>query len=419
MADRSALVLDTNICIEHALRLAQDGVKVYYCPASGSAYPILQDLISGDGFNLLPVEDMGQYIFDVDLVLISDCFLGGFADSLRDQGVNVFGASRKWAFYENDRAAGFKALKKMGVGVPDSEVCIGLKQVLAYIDSHEDKSEKDPAKKERFFIKCNKYRGNFETRAVRTSQEAESFISQSNFGPYLQDLVYLIQRQSPGVEIGVDVFFNGKDFLKPMAFTIEQKGEGNVTKWVEKNGVDTFILDKIKKSLIDSEYKGNVSFEFLYDGQETRVIDITSRLPFPCSVLQAKYIENYADVVFSTAMGEDVEVRIIDDYDFCTSITISTSDIITWRPIVFPKNLRDSIGFRRVVFKDGMYYFVPGDEVVCTTSAQGDSYDDSIERAVDIAKQVECNNITFSGNFSDEIDKIVEKLNSLGDDFSF
>lgn len=85
---KSILFIDSNLGLDHAVRLAED-YKVYYSPGGSGAYPFLQDHISGDGFPLTYVEDFGSVLYEVGMVFIVDCFLGGLADSLRKKGVSV------------------------------------------------------------------------------------------------------------------------------------------------------------------------------------------------------------------------------------------------------------------------------------------------------------------------------------------
>jgi len=97
------------------------------------------------------------------------------------------------------------------------------------------------------------------------------------------------------------------------------------------------------------------------------------RLAFPCSSQIARYVTNYPEVVWKVAHGEDVEVEKRDDYEYSAEITLATENEKTWRTIRFPKEMKDNVGFRRVVNKDGDYWLVPGDSVAAVALAQGDT----------------------------------------------
>jgi hypothetical protein len=114
-----------------------------------------------------------------------------------------------------------------------------------------------------------------------------------------------------------------------------------------------------------------------------------------------------------------VEVQISGGYDYASQITVATDDDKLFRAIRFPKELKPQVGFRRCAFKEDDYWFVPGDTVVATALGQGDTYQASLDSAGRVAREIQCNNIYFDGDFIREMNKTVEKLNTLGKDFAF
>lgn len=262
-------IIDTNLAIDHAIALSSR-FRVLYWLANVGAFPVLQDQISGDGFKeITKVEDIGHVLENSDFILITDCYFGRLADYLRSQGVPVFGAPYEWTRIENDRVYGWKRLKEMGVGVPNGVILRGIDAVRKYIKENEREGRV-------FYLKVSKYRGNRETGGgVLNEVEALVSLSQAGFGPYLDDLEILVQEKCPGEEIGFDCFVNGKDFIRPFLYTIEIKGEGTLGVWTEKNGIEDHIFKKIKQSLVDTDYRGNISMEFFWDGSRVYVHDPT------------------------------------------------------------------------------------------------------------------------------------------------
>lgn len=403
---KSVGIIDTNLGFDHAYRLAEDGLEVYYHIPVGNPYPYLHEDISGDGFDkIIKINDREELIKKSDFIIFTDCFFGKDADSMRKDGKIVFGPSNEWSRIENERVYGWNALKKMKVGVPDGVIKHGYQECLDYIEKNQD-GEKV------FYPKLNRHRGNGETRSVMNKTDALVMLSQLGIGPYLTDLEILIQLGCPGFEIGLDIFFDGKNFLRPFLFTCEEKGSGTVGVITETNGVDELLLDKVKPSLIESNYRGNISFEFFYDGKEIYVHDPCARMAFPCSALQAHFIKNYAEVLYSVAIGKGVPVKF-KSKKYIAQIGIYTDDKQTYRPIHFPEDLRDKIGFRRVVIREGEYYFVPGDFLVATAMGEGDSPDEAMEEALDIGMQIECSNSSPANNFVGITKEKIKKLNSL------
>jgi len=402
--------IDTNLGIDHALALVND-LDVYFHIDGGGAFPSIQDNCSGDGFEgINKVDDIGG-VLDKDFIVITDCYFGQLADKLRAEGKAVFGPSYEWTRIENERAYGWKRLKEMGVGVPDGVIMRRMEELLEYIQKNQNGERL-------FFVKVSRYRGNRETGAgVLNEDEAMTAITQAGYGPYLADLEVLVQDRCLGVEIGFDAFFNGKEFLRPYLYTVEVKGSGTLGVWIESNGIDDFILGKIKQSLADTNYRGNISFEFFYDGKQVYCHDPTARMPFPCSAIQAHLIRNYAEVLYAVANGGDVGVEVGSKY--VAQVGVYTEEDTTWRPIHFPEEIRDRVGFRRVVIKGGHYYFVPGDNVVATAVGEGGTPEEAIEDASIIADQIECSNTYVPADFYHKALKVVAELSQMEESMRF
>lgn len=405
-------IIDTNLAIDHAIALSSR-FRVLYWLANVGAFPVLQDQISGDGFKeITKVEDIGHVLENSDFILITDCYFGRLADYLRSQGVPVFGAPYEWTRIENDRVYGWKRLREMDVGVPNGVILRGIDAVRKYIKENEREGRV-------FYLKVSKYRGNKETGCgVLNEVEALTSLSQAGFGPYLDDLEILVQEKCPGEEIGFDCFVNGKDFIRPFLYTIEIKGEGTLGVWTEKNGIEDHIFKKIKQSLVDTDYRGNISMEFFWDGSRVYVHDPTSRLPFPCSAIQAHFIKNYPDVLQKVANGQDVRC-IVGSEKYVAQVGVYTDDNESWRVIRFPEELRDRIGFRRVVKRNGDYYYVPGDYLVATALGDGKTPEKAVRSALDVASQIECSNTYIPARFEMDVLEVVRKLNKLGGGFEF
>ncbi len=209
-------MIDTNLAIDHAMRFVEDGLEVYYYLANLSAFPKLSDTICGDGLSdgLVKVEDWGAVIDRVGLVYITDNCFPDLAVRLREKGKLVYGPSPELVRWENDRAYAYEEMRKREIGVPDGAIVRGKDELLKWIAEREGK---------KVWVKINKVRGNIETFAVTSVSEAEAMLSQAGFGPYVEDLTFLVQEEVEGIEIGVDAFVVPGDICRPLAYTIEEK----------------------------------------------------------------------------------------------------------------------------------------------------------------------------------------------------
>jgi len=414
-SDLRILVIDTNLAIDHALRFAQEGHQVFYYLANLSAFPKLNDTIAGDGFSeLTKIEDYGQVLKDVDLVYITDNCFPQLAVQLRDQGLRVYGPSPELAKWENDRIYSYRRMSQLGIATPVSHVVTGVKDLRSFLRDRCDGNRS-------FFIKINKVRGNIETFSTKSEEEATVMLAQAGFGPYLEELSFLVQEECEGVEIGVDAFVARDQISRPYSYTIEEKGRGNVAKWVQRSEFESRFYDHVLSVAKDDDYRCNLSIEGFWDGMELRVIDVTSRNPYPVSSLYPRFIRNWTEVIFSTAEGRSVDVKVGKPY--MMEVTISTDDLSLWRVIDFPELLLkmpgDGIGFRRVVKKKGQYWYVPGDSLVATINVEGDSLQECEAKAKELLDEVQSICIQYDGTFFRSVEKKIERLGSLGGGFEF
>lgn len=417
MSQLKILVIDTNLAIDHVIRFAEDGHVVYYYLADMTAFPKLTDTCTGDGIEgLAKVDDFASVVDSVDLVYFTDNCFPFLARSLRDKGKVVYGPTPELVKWENDRIYAYRRMKGLGIGVPDGEVVKGVRELVKWIGEREDG-------KTRFWVKVNKVRGNVETFSVLSGKEAETMIAQADFGPYMNELEFLVQKDCDGVEIGVDAWVCRNGVLKPYSYTIEEKGRGNIAVWVEGNGFDQMFYRKVQGVVEEDDYRCNLSIEGFWDGVDLKVIDVTARNPYPVSALYPRFVENFTEVVWAVANNEAVDVKVDMGEKYMAEITVSTDVSDMWRVINFGGEYRvkgvDGVGFRRVVRKDGQYWFVPGDGLVCSCNAKGKSPEEALDRAKKIAEGVSCMYSQWDGSFIESVLEKIGKLNEIGSMFKF
>lgn len=417
--DLRVLVIDTNLCLDHALRFVEDGCIVYYYVADISAFPKMEDNVSGQGFSgVVKVADFGEVIDEVDLVYISDSCFPWLARFLRDRGKNVFGSTPLLAKFEDDRVFAYERLQELGVDVPEGKICRGWREVLDYISRNEGAGR-------RFFVKINKWRGDIETFSAASVKEAETILSQAGFGPYLDELEFLVQRECEGIEIGCDAWVCPEGVCLPVSYTIEEKGRGNVAVWQsEESGFLKHFYDRIFELIRQDGYCGMLCVEGFWDGKSFKVIDVTPRCPFPVSSLYPRFVRNFTELVYNISIGRRVEVEVDWSQKFMAEITISTDEKGIWRVIEFDYDLlrmkdNDGIGLRRAVMKDEKVWFVPGDGLVATANAKAETVEGALDKAVKLAESVKCMFSQFDGQFVESVLEKIRRLKSLGGDFVF
>ena len=405
------LVVDTNLAIDHALSAARSKNKpVYYYIPWQTAFPVVSDYISGDGFNeLIKVMDIAEALDKVDTVIFVDVGFAALIEQLREHKFNVWGAPPAVERLETDRVYMRKVYKELGIKTTEAEIVKGVNGVLDYLEKHQG---------EVFFIKVNLFRGNVESFRTDSVESARTLLESGNFGPYADKIDFVIEKavEEEAVEIGVDAWFNGEKFLKKHFFTMEDKGSGNIGKFVEESIFTEHWLKPLEKWLKEQGFKGSICIEGFWTGKEFLAIDTTSRISFPCSASWAFGIKDYWDFLKGVASGS------IDDFEYFypyqVEIGVYTDEVDRWRKLSIEEGkLRErelGLGFRRVVkTEDGLYY-VPGDFLVATGLGAGSSIKEALERAAEAANSVSSYNIQPATGVIDNFLKKIEQLRKWG-----
>ena len=399
------LIVDTNLGLDHALKIGER-YKTYYAISHCEPYPKLENNISGYGFNqITKISDFGKGLDQgANIVIFIDSGFGYLADYLRKQGYYVIGSDGKTERLELDRVYVREVLSSLGVDIPPARVVKGIDGVIQAIKEAKGK----------VFVKISKVRGSVETFGTDDPYEAEIILSQGGFKIFGDSVKFVVEEELDGIEIGVDTWFDGTNFVPIVAETIEMKGNGNATKFTPINKSIWYdTLMKIRPYLQANGYVGMFCLEGFFDGTTIRVTDVTPRFPFICSHAYPRSIKNYPDFLVSLAKREPIIPDI--SYKYSVQIGVYTDDPDTWRVIHYDRDDIDWIAFRRVAKKGGKYWFVPGDYVVSVAVAEGNNIFDVAIDAINRADAVSITNSYHTGyNFLIYLRDIIEKAQSLG-----
>jgi len=372
------LVIDTGIGLDHALQLGKDST-VYYYTNWQTPYPTIEASILGYGFDeIQKIEDYGKILLEksIDAIIFTDVGFGSLADYFRAQGYSVWGTSELAEKLEQDRIFMINTFKELGIGVPATYICKGIKELLKFLSNNEGKT---------YFIKINKFRGNVETFSVNSASQAELLLMQSDMGKILEIADFVVQEPCPGVEIGIDAFFNGKEFIKPYFVTLEK--HATVGKWEEKSFWDDLWLNKIKDWLAETGYRGNISLEAFYDNGKIYALDTTCRFPYPNSCLFPRTIKNWSDAVLEISKGNYPKLEITSSYSaeipiFSDAAHKSIKDI--QKELIFnldEKEIDKYFAIRNMIKLDGKLYHISLDEMLTFAIGYGNTANEAIGNA--------------------------------------
>jgi hypothetical protein len=295
----------------------------------------------------------------------------------------------------------------LGIKVPNYRVARGVDELRNLI-------REDGGK---YFVKLNIFRGNLETFSVFNREELDVFLDTANFGIYRDNLVFLVSDAVYGVEIGMDAFFNGREFLKPYFWGNEVKGTGSTFgKWVNESPFD-YVLEKIQPWLAETGYRGSISFEAIFDGSDLYVLDTTARLPYPGGSLLHYSLDNYAEVVYAVARGEYVEPRPINSYFVQLPLLRDTKERGSWvsvqdydeKHVFFPRYAVKSRDTGEVWLLPTANETLGG--VVC---CDGASLGEAIEGAIKYGMEVASSGLSFSAGGILKYEEYLESLRRYG-----
>jgi len=405
------LVYDTGIGLDHALQLgrslmdADDG-RVYYYKEWHEPFPRAEDWADGWGFpEIVKIDDWGLVYGDVDYVVFTDSGFGSLNDLMRRAGKNVFGNSEPVERLELDRGYGKKKLEELGVPVTPYTPVEGLENIMRFLEEHRGEGP--------FYVKLETFRGNMETMRVESPEDFRVRIMQSGLGPLTDYISAIIEPEAAGVEVGLDCFFNGEEFVRPCLFTVEHKGHSTTGKWVWESIFDEFWLDRIEGFLRETGYHGNMSVEAFWDGSKLYVTDPTPRFPYPGSSLFPRSVGDYAGLIAGIADGTVVEFKPASTW--AVEIGVYTDEPEYWRPLDFPgEEYLRGVGFRRAINVGGRIWAPPNEVLLATANGFGDTFREAWDNAVRVADSIHALSSYHGGHERRSIELHLEKLCSLG-----
>lgn len=364
----SALVVDTGHFLDVAVQLARSGVRTYYYVDWVSGFPKVEDWAVGYGVpGVQKVDSIFAVADEVDFILFADVGFGETADYLRRKGYAVYGASADGQRLELDRA--FMDAKLREFGIPREKVFVvkGRSRLRDVIESFESEGR-------RAYVKISTFRGNVETFGVDTVRELDVWLDNADFGPFAEELTFVVEPEVEGVEIGADFIFDGRRIVRPYVWSPELKGQG-VTCGRLVSGLDFLddqFVSRFERLLASLGYAGSVSMEaILKDDGTLHVTDITARFPFP---MQGAVVRMYdfARLAQAVAERESVDGNEFALHEFGAEVGVYSS-YGGWFMI---GGLTDDglsrYGLRYAVKIGNDYWHVPQSELVVSSVALSD-----------------------------------------------
>jgi len=408
---KSVLVWDLGLGFSHAKRLDDMGHEVYYYLSWEHPYPNLYRYMPGYGFGVIKVRDPFMVIDKVDYVMFTDVGFGATAEYLRRNGKYVYGASAVGDALENDRIKMHEVLDSLGLPAPKYVVVNGTRELKHYLKLFD---------KEKKFVKVNIFRGDIESFGTSGIKDCQLVIEELEYklGPFRELQQFIIENELEGVEIGVDAWHNGSEFLPQHFFTFEIKGIGTIGKWMDSS-VWTPILNSFSKYLtsFNDQYRYSFSIEGYYHNGKLTCIDVCARPPYPSSAIFSKCIENYDELIFGIAEGKRPVIKYKGSYQCQISVLSSKLEMEkSWLYLCDEKDL--NVELRKAVNVDGEIYAAPGDPLACSVIGEGNTVDECFDDAKKILEKLDIRYSEFDEGIFDKFRrKYLEPIEKSGISF--
>ena len=344
--------------VEHVARLARDGNEIrYFTPFAGSSIKF-ENYAPGLGFEKI---DKIQYFFDsidwADCITFFEIGAGDLASYLRrTTKIPVFGAGQAEKL-ENHREQMRQIQKDIGLPTQHTAIVTGVDNLRKYLKTHPNQ-----------VVKLDIFRGDCESFIVKNYDRMEIFIDEIEvaFGPFNEQYQFMVEDIIEGVEPGFDVFFNGKDYIKPYLWGFQVNESIYFGKYVNELPQPLqLVADKLKPMLQKYDYRGALSTEIRITKEgKPYLIDLTTRYPYPLSLIYTESIANYSEVIYKVAKGELVTIKPTGEYVGSLPMRAPHAEK-HWVRMDFKGDI-NNIKTRMAAKMNGIYYGIKGmPEVVC------------------------------------------------------
>jgi hypothetical protein len=412
------LVVDYGSFFETALKLADSFKKVLYYVPWENGFPGMDKWAIGrewkdkqlqdtfDGKNFQRIETMWDHLEEVDCIFHTDVYGTSEMEFLRKMGYPVC-SSGNLSRLELMRFETQKEFKAHGMDV------INIKKIIG-VESLREELKKVTNK----FIKISKFRKHVESFHHINYELSLPLLRklESELGPLSTVLEFTVWDPIDSVrEEGYDGFCVSGEYPKTSFSGIEKKDvcyAGGIVPYDKMSEGIRKTNAQIAPILKEGNYRGFFSTEVrtTKDGKNY-LIDPTMRLPQPPSALYGEIFDNLAEIIWSTANGELVDIKPKAKFGLYAVISSDWYDE-HHQNIYFPDAIRDHVKLNYPIKIDGKYtclniYQHPECGALVTV---GDSFDQCKKELEKLAPLIEGYGVKVDLT---EIDSAIEDYNEM------
>lgn len=361
LKSKKILCIDNGLFMEFCLKLADFYGKVYYYVEWKDAYPGMAKAVIGtewvngkqlntfDGKNFERIDNLYDYLDEVDLVFFPDVYDGDMQEFLLAKGKAVAGGMMGEEL-ELERWDTKEYFKKMGMDVQPVKRIVGLENLESYLKTVKNK-----------WVKISKYRKMFETFHHVRYELTEPILNklEGDLGPMAKIIEFVIEDDIQAiVEEGFDGYTVDGKYPNYSVAGVEIKDAAYAGKFFKYSDLSKgvkIVNQQLTPILKNYGYRGFFSTEVrsTTDGKHY-LIDPCCRLGSPPNEVYQEMYGNLGEIVWGLAHGEVVDPVPTKPYGM-EAIIHSDGMLPTHQTIYFPPEIRKNIKLRNAIKIDGVY----------------------------------------------------------------
>ncbi len=405
--------------LPQAIALSPYFEKMYYHTSIQSPFPYMAPAMCGQGYDEIEViQNFWDKIDKIDVFIFPDIYFEDWSVALKKMGKLCFGGGMSEDI-ETNRGLFHSMLERSNMNYGDYTVINGITKLKSFLKPRKN-----------LFIKTSYYRGQFETF---------NWINQIHNGVLLDEIEYNLGPLGDQVEFLVQSPIKSDAECGYDGYAVNGQTTENFVQGIEiKNGAYLGKADNIKTApkpitevnakfspfLKSYAHTGFYSTEVRYNSKtdESFYIDPCMRMGSPPSNTYIAMIDNWDEIIVEGAKGKLVEPHFKAKYG-CEIILKSTYVNHNFLPVAFPPEYKDNVKLKGSFIKNGMSYVIPFQKVcgfeleeIGSVVVVGNDYNVIMQKALDIAKEVEAFDIRYSET---ALDDALEQMSALEKTLNF
>ena len=409
---KSVVVVDNGCYPELAIKLRESFGHVFYTSPWVADYPSSYKTELAKGFpDFEQVKDIWDIVDDVDLFVFPDQHQGALQNYLQRQGKRVWG-SRDGDELELYREEGRAFFDSLGIKQPPYEVVQGITALRKYIKRRDN---------EKLWVKISRTRGDTETFSVEGYDLSKNHLDEleAEFGPLAEYRSFVVEENvTDTFDLAIDTYCIDGKFPSKGLLGNEQKDQGYigvVKDWGQFPKVIEDNYEKLTPALEKYQYRNFFAVEHRIGKGVDYFSDPAMRVGSPIFELEIEMMANLAEILWAGADGKLVEPEYKAKYGYEIFVQ---SQWVDEHPLLvdFPQKYRDQIKFRySAQFPDGLWILPQNaGPIFGAIVTYGDSIDDCVEEAEEIASQIKGQNVeSFTGS-AEALKKNLKEMEAFG-----